>query len=381
MNIKCSIMVPTGRKTTGETLVRAFVEVFCHNGTTMTAQLGSAFWIHPYTRSTSFFRFVQQHRNELTPTGIMNMSLQIVSIILDHLLNLQVFIRDQVIVIYKLSRQLMLKISSLIGDLPMQARKPLSNLPAFAFRILTLNFLQPLFRSFKIFRILNSFTIGKHSKISQSEINPSRSDDRFLFLGNNINIASQNSIPMAPFSFDSASFNHSTGEDFPVKLNSDQSYFGEFDLIHLQSKSALRETKRYIAIHAFESGEPGFLFPFYPAKESLISKIDAFENILKYLAVYLLVFRDLNLQKRQFSFLFVIRNRFASGTIHIPSLLQGGIVEESAMVKREDQLFFLLFIWIYSEFVRSHNVNLRNDYGKTKKEHYHHQRRWVSNLN
>src|SRR3990167_11300447 len=267
MNINSSIMVSRSFKPTSSTLMRAFIEGFRFESTTITAFYCCAFWIYCYTISTSIFRFVLQHKNKCTPRGIRNMFLKIIFIIFNHLFNFQIFISNKVKSIYQPIRKFMLKMISLSCNFSMKIGKLFFNFFTFPFRVFALNFFKFIFRLFQIFWIGNFFSIGKYCKISKSQINPNYISNNFLFWNRIRKFTRENNIPLIAFSLNCASFYFTIQRNLPVKFNFYRSYFRKFNFFIYNVITILWISKTIISIKTFITRKSCFFsFLFYSAK-------------------------------------------------------------------------------------------------------------------
>src|SRR5262249_30080648 len=83
-------------------------------------------WIHLDHRSTSFFRFEDDDRNELSPSGVADALREVV--VSDHPLDIQILDPDALICLDGLSRLFEMKVASLSFDLQMLLRQQANRL-------------------------------------------------------------------------------------------------------------------------------------------------------------------------------------------------------------------------------------------------------------
>ena len=112
--------------------------------------------------------------NSLTPASITNRLSKFV--ILDHAFNVERFHPDQAKIVYNVAAELVMKVSSLIGNLFVSQGYNLTlfrpSVTAFDFATKpTLPNLQATFRAFQVLGIVNLFTGRKNSKMFDSKVN------------------------------------------------------------------------------------------------------------------------------------------------------------------------------------------------------------------
>lgn len=88
-----------------------------------------------------------------------------------------------------------------------------------------------------------------------------------------------------------------------------------------------------------------------PGKERLEGLVHFSQDILKHLAMNVLVFFPVLLDLRQLVGLIVVADRLARHAVSVPPFLKCSIVEFSGTVKRPVQAFLLLARWVQSELV------------------------------
>src|SRR3990167_2660971 len=350
-------MVSCSNISANRTIMGTLIQILFYNSSAFATNLRSASWIYCHAVSTSIFRFVLQHRNKYTPRGIVNMFLQIIFIIFNHLFHLQIFVGDKVKSIYQFVRKFVLKIIALFCNFSVKIAELFDNFFTFPFGIFALDFFKFGFRLFQVFRIGNFFSITQYCKVGQSQVNTDGIGNCFLF-GNRISkFAGENNIPLFAFLFNSAGFNLCFIGNLSVKFYFYKSYFRKFNpsFVFGKRKSALNICKGIVSLFRFESWESRFIcLLFYSSEKVFIRFICSAQNILQNLAEYLFVFGKFFFKERKFVCLFVVRNRmFGCRFVSIPAMLQRDIVKISAFVKGELQKRNLFWRGIQPIFVTS----------------------------
>lgn len=151
-----------------------FRESLGHNRTAARADLGRTVGVDPANQRTSFLGFVRQHKQELRPTGVSHTLAHVAAA---EALDVQVFDSDETVLLHEPSRELVLEIPPLVGNVLVQpsdlaAQLSISTTAPFAASTLALEQGQFLFGLAKPTGVLDHLASGEGSEVSQAHIDP-----------------------------------------------------------------------------------------------------------------------------------------------------------------------------------------------------------------
>jgi hypothetical protein len=193
---------------TNRTVMNPIRKCLRYSSTTIGTYLSCSFWVFCNTKFTSILSFVRYILRKPTPSTIPDRFGKIS--ILHHILHFQIFVSDQVINIYKLSTNLLKKISSLISYLSVYPDypnvNPFSSLcSSLLLRKNPLSISEFRFRLSEMFRFLNGSSIRECSKMSNSHFySYSFSNKNFILSIRNLKRDCR--IPVVRFSFEGSFF-------------------------------------------------------------------------------------------------------------------------------------------------------------------------------
>lgn len=310
----------------------------------------------------SFFHFVRESEQELTPCCICNGLVQPLALFLkfslgfEHLFDVQVFNCYEAEPVDDFSAQLVEEICTLIVDFSMDGGNSLSG---FAPRRRT-SFLrgQDSLRISKFLAgapempgVVNLFAIGKSSKMRQAHINANllgRGGQGFF---RHI-VAGENDIPMHTFPLDGCGLD--SAFNCPVLARSDDSYLAEKNPVGLQLDRTivcLRVGERIISVVGSKARKTRLLAPLDANEKRLERLIQIAQWLAEHLGIDGFVFPELGAQIGKLFYLVVTGKRNMAEAPGIASLFKRSIVQSLAALENEYQKLTLLRVRIQSKFV------------------------------
>lgn len=314
----------------------------------------SAFGVDGDRCATSFFRFVAQDSQEVAPRGIGDTLCQ--SMILEHVVDPQVLVEDEIVVIDKPSGSLMSEILSLSPDLQMRlgdkqaSFAPTAGTSGFSGKH-TLPLSQHLLTLLKAARILDNSVrvgagIGERSERRKADIHPDVIGDCALRWGVP-GVTDDDGVPLAADLLDGDRLDLALSLAMQLDLNPadvlDTELVGQGNAIAI-----CRERHRIEPISALEARISRLLAALAAFEKRLECLIETAEDILSSRVVKnatpLVFLSDpLNLVC-----LIVVVNRNAVSPCVSP-LLKGGIVEKASDIKQTRQSFVLASVRIQTK--------------------------------
>jgi hypothetical protein len=340
------------RQVADRTVVPTHGEVFFDQCSTARAYLACVSGIHQHYLTPSFFRFGLNNTDELTPACIGYGLGK--TMVLDHVLDIQVLKGNKPIGVDKVSGNLMMKIQSGVFDFSMaDADNPLSFGSALA------TFLSPIHCSLSISkfvlcysqesRVVHELFIGGYKKGLQPHVDA----HRFVGMGKWLGFYHRREygIPFASLTLDAQRFDLSFNRTMQLDFNA--AYLGKLQSIAVELKPKLGIDEAVVAVSALKSRISRLLLAsLYSAKERLERFVCSVQHILGHLAIHLFVFRTINLDDRKLRALCLKRD---ADMVLLPGflpLLQSSIVEMSAKTQRLAKLLSLVIRGIHSVFER-----------------------------
>lgn len=313
--------------------------------------------------STSFFRFIEQHTNEHTPSRITYISVKIlilltilIPLLLQEPSDVEFLNTDSPISIDQFPALLMQEVSPLIGDLPMKFRQLLScSAPLESAFLLngkhSLRIFERLFGLPQPARVLNPCIIGQSSQTVQSEVYADRTFGGRQNPLRNI-ITGNDYIPALIFALDSDGFDFPF--NLPVLAHLDGADFREPDFLFFDLYRAvvcLRVGEGIEEISTFETRETCLAVPiFQTQEETLKCFVQIAQRLPEHLRIDALIFRELGTNFRDLFYLVVTSNRPFMRLPSVSSLFKSRIIENSATTENRKQSLYLRLSRIDSEF-------------------------------
>jgi REP-associated tyrosine transposase len=312
----------------------SYPETLRHSVTTFRTFLRRVGRIHFDHPSTSFFRFVRQDHNELTPPRVTDALRQMR--ILDHPFDVQIFDRDRVELSHDFERRLVMKIRPLPTKFLMLPRQQSNRLPppvaslVHSARDSALRCLQFSFGLSQEFGILGHLAGRERGEMLDPDIDPNRSAG-FGEVPGLILLDRKDHIPTIRFTLDRAGLDLAfdrTGETNPARAD-----FRQVNFVALQSEPALRIGEGIVARGRFESRiARRFSAPATPEK-GIKGLVHSAKGVLKHLAINLAdIFPNL-FDLRKLEGLSVIVNRQSVDLISVSPFFQRGIVKLATNVE------------------------------------------------
>ena len=283
----------------------------------------------------SIFSFIIGETNQLIPTHIGNRFRK--TMIFNHSFDVQIFKDNDIVGIYKKSRNFMSKVRTSVFNSVVNFCNYLSFFMAFftsfcLFAQTSLSRCQNLFISFEKSRILNFNAIAQCAKGRDSDI----ATNTFICRFRNI-LCGFNGKTSKPFAAtitrNGQSFNFS--DYVSVKFDFNFSGFGKLKSVVSQRESALSKSKGIISLFILKSRKASLAFlRFYTPKETLKRFIGTLQNVLANLTVNIFVFWIRFLNFFELVSLVVIVKRNSIEFVGVMPFSQSRIVEKSTQIER-----------------------------------------------
>lgn len=277
------------------------------------------------------FSLVRDHVQELRPSGIVNA-------LGEHsacqTLDVQIFDRDQSVVVNDLSRLFVMEISALIADVvvpPLEQKHGLAP-PVRTFLPSRYAPLQAAEFGLSIAepaRVLNHDAVAQCGKGGKADVDTGHvraEGQRFRFALNR-----EDSKPPTRFTLNQESLNYSIKR--AVQLYFDGPDFREPEFVATKSIANLPECQTVVTACGSETRIASLLTTLDAAKKPGKSKMDTLKDIFKYLGVNCRNVVSILFNLWQLQYLIEERNRFSFKVPSVTSLLQGAIVKLCAYCK------------------------------------------------
>ena len=294
--------------------------------------------------STSFYRFVVGHGEELRPSCIRNALCK--ATVVNHSVDVQVFNEDSSISVNNLSGFLMGEVLTLEPNAFVNPADDLTTFEPFRstlrfFGKFALDFCKPLLFLLKIAGIVHYVSIGEGSEGVKANINT----DRVVPYRQNfrLNGSGKSDIPFARRrTKDSGGLWYSTERTVLNDFNVTDFINEEPPTLDGATRRDLRKCKTVIAKFPSKTWISRILIGLHSSKESFESKVDSNSDILKHLTVNALKLRPRLFESRKVPRLIVIADICFCAFPRIFSFCQEMIVKPSAFLKNILKGFCLL---------------------------------------
>jgi hypothetical protein len=333
---------------TTRTTMPAFGEVFRNDRSAPGTYLAGIPGINQYHPPTGIFRLVCENTEKIPPACIGDTFSK--TMILDHVLNLEVFGEDRTVPIDQLPGDLMMKVAADVSYLLVFSAQERNCFPTAVATLLPagyslLGFNQSVFGLSQEAGIINEFAIGSCQKRLQPHID---TDDIGAWRkGHAFRSTREYPIPPVILSFQGERLDFAI--DRPVQFNLNRAHFGKNKPIFSKSETKLGIGKTVVAVKVLEAGITG-LSKCRPAVESLERFINPVDNILKHLGIDFVVFRAFLFQSGKLTALLAKGYRGTALSPGITALLEGSIIQVPASIKGMRQDSRLNLRWIEPVF-------------------------------
>ncbi len=378
-------MVTIRRQSTRPTLMPALAQPLgraCSANACLTCAVG----IDLFQHTSSIFRFVREHVEKGRPSGIING-------LGEHSacqpFDVQIFDGDNLIVIDEPTRNLVLKVPTLICDVKMRARQELNlcgyiprSLLRKSYRILlfkrrsllrkklicfpatvraflsscyfALSASQPRLRFSIPTRIVNLCAVAQGSERKQANVNAYllAAFQQKLRLG----FSRENNEPSVSLSLDGACLNLSF--NWTREAQSHASYFRQMQLVAFQTKAALWIRERAIARLGTKARITRRLFCFDAPEECEKGIVEAAQCVLRHLRIDARNSGVRLAYVRQFNALLSVGNGLAPKFVGVSALLKSGVVQVAAQAKRVLESFGNALGCSQLVFIRPHALSM-----------------------
>jgi putative transposase len=329
-------------------------ESFSHTMTALRAILRRVGRIHFDYLTTSIFRFVRQNRGELTPSRVANALGEMM--VLNHSSHVQIFNGDRVKLLDEIERRLVMKVRALALNLLMLLRQQRDRFSPslrslFAARDFALSRFQFAFGLTQEFRVLNCFASREIGEVFDPDINPDRlasfrEESALVFFNR------KDHVPTIGLALDHASLDRPL--DWTGKVDTARTDLRQMEFVAFDPKAALRIGKGIIPGCGPESRVARRFPILHTPKESVEGFIHTSKSVLKDLTVYRAdVFADF-LDLRKLNGLSVVVDRNAIHPVSVASLLDRGVIQFAAKVKRCAACGFKVLVDLQLVLVRLH---------------------------
>jgi len=317
----------------------SYTQIFTHHSTTLGASLTRTSGVHCYSDSTSIFSFVGQKLNQCTPSGIRNAFAKF--FLFQHSFYVQVFMSNEIILIYKRFSSFVTKILSLVSNAFVNKSYRALVMGTLSFRKASLSLrkgsLLLLEKSWLInFSTVRALDVCQKSEIKSNYFTCFWKRLRTLYLTRKVHIPFTSRIP-----FNCAGFYGTFMRS--VKDSFHRAYFGEVGFSTVKFEPRLRIRNRIVPTFSFESRESRIFSRFTASPKGFESEVYSYLSVLKYLRLNSGKLRFLNFPFRKIFLTLVEGYRFLFRLPSIFSECKSFVVDPTSLLQNVVHLGALEF--------------------------------------